>query len=236
MELIHCMALRTVRVSDSRSLLSVWTREHGRLTLAMPAGKGREAARRRALTQPLSLFEGFSNVNIMRDVQSVSKLAPSDCAPLPVAAVPTAIFLAEVLDLLLRRSEPDEALSDYLFRASRLMGSLQGAALAQFHILFLLRLSTFAGIEPDLSTYSRGSVFDMREGIFRQSPPLHGHYLDSSESRLMAALATMPPGSKKIRLDRNGRNRALDIIVEYYSLHHTTLTSLKSLDVLRQLS
>lgn len=235
MEHLQCMAMRTVKVSDSRCLVSAWSRQHGRLTFAMPAGKSREAARRRALTSPMTLFEGFANVNIAHEVQTIRSITPMFVAPANIAATPMAIFLAEILDLLLRRSEPDQALTDYLFDAARMLPTLQGTPLAQFHILFLMHLSAFAGIEPDFATYATGFVFDLREGIFRASPPLHSSFIDSNDSRIMAALASMRPGSKKIRLDRNSRNRALDIIIEYYSLHHTALNSLKSLDVLRQM-
>ena len=48
-EPLECIALRTTRISDSKSLLSVWERTRGRLTFAIPAGASREARRRRAL-------------------------------------------------------------------------------------------------------------------------------------------------------------------------------------------
>jgi len=236
METLHCLALRTVKVSDSRNLLSVWSREHGRLTFAMPAGKSREATRRRALTMPLSLFEGMSNVNMLRDVQTIRDICAIPSAPLPPGAMPTALFLTEVLDLLLRRSEPDDALSDYLFDAAATLGTLNGTALIMFHILFLYRLTIFAGIEPDSETYTRGSVFDMREGIFRLSPPLHPDYIAGMDCRVMYLLGALRPGSAAIRLNHEGRKRATDLLIRYYTLHHTPLTSLKSLDTLRQLS
>ena len=37
------------------------------------------------------------------------------------------------------------------------------------------------------------------------------------------------------RFSRRERNEALDLILEYYSLHYTSLTSLRSLDILREL-
>ena len=57
-ESLHCLALRTVRHDDRTSILSAWTAECGRVGISMPAGTGREAQRRRALTMPLAIFEG----------------------------------------------------------------------------------------------------------------------------------------------------------------------------------
>ena len=44
-EHLECIALRTTRISDSKSLLSVWERTHGRLTLPYrPARRVRRVA------------------------------------------------------------------------------------------------------------------------------------------------------------------------------------------------
>ena len=117
---IECIALRTVRVNDSRNLLSVWSRCHGRLTLAMPSGKGRESKRRRALTGPLSLFEPVVDIRPDREVATVREMIPMATSPAmllsPMRAA-GATFLAETLDVILRRTEADDILSDFLFSA-----------------------------------------------------------------------------------------------------------------------
>ncbi|MBP3537467.1 MAG: recombination protein O N-terminal domain-containing protein, partial [Muribaculaceae bacterium] len=68
---VHCIALRTVRLSDSRNLLSAWSREAGRITFAIPAGATREARRRKAMTSPLAFFEGIADIRDNRDIQTV---------------------------------------------------------------------------------------------------------------------------------------------------------------------
>lgn len=236
---IQCIALRTVRLNDSKNLLSAWSRQAGRVTFVIPAGAGREARRRRALTSPLSTFEGVCDLRSDRDVLSVR-----DVMPMPGSAAMnpsatggmTAMFLAELLDTLLRKSAPDDGLSDFLFSAVELFAGMKGRDAANFHIVFLYALAHYLGIAPDTGEYFRNAVFDMREGRFSPSAPLHDDRLEGSEARMMILIARTPlsrPG--RLPLNRDSRNRALDVILRYFSLHLVPLTSLKSLEILRMM-
>jgi len=236
---LHCIALRTVRVNDSRNLLSVWSREHGRLTFVMPAGNGREARRRRALTGPLALFEAVGDVRPDRDIITVRDLMPMPESPAmsmsPVRAA-SAPFLAEALDLLLRRTPADDILSAYLFDAISYYGTASTAAAANFHISFLYHLSVFLGIAPDIDEAAPGDYFDMREGRFISTAPLHGDYLSAADSRILLALARVPiTHCGMLRVPRHERRRAIDSILHYYSLHLCELEGLQSLPILRRI-
>ena len=73
---VKCIALRTVKVADSRNLLSVWTAGDGRLSFAVAAGHGREAARRRALMSPLATFEAVADIRPQRAIHTLRDVAP----------------------------------------------------------------------------------------------------------------------------------------------------------------
>lgn len=235
---LHCMALRTVRVNESRNLQSVWSREQGRLTFVMPAGNSREARRRRALTAPLSLFEAVGDVRPEREIITVRDLMPLPESPAmsmsPVRAA-SAAFLAEALDLLLRRTAADDLLSTYLFDAVAYYGVATAASAANFHISFLYHLSAFLGIAPDIEEYAPGYYFDMREGRFMATAPIHGDYLSAADSRMLLALSRVPlVRCGMLKVPRYERRRAIDAILHYYSLHLCELEGLQSLSILRR--
>lgn len=237
---LHCIALRTVKYNDTKNILSAWSREMGRVSIMIPSGTSREARRRRALTVPLATFAAESDIRPGRTMLSVRDLRPlPDSMAIhadPVKGL-TSIFLAETLDLILRQSEADDTLSDYLFETLRFFALLDNSrASANFHLAFLYHLTAPMGISPDVSLWRQGMVFDMREGIFRVTPPMHNDYLEPVEARTLAMIgrkgfATM----SRWRLDHNGRNEILDLILRYYAIHLAPLTSLRSLDVLRAL-
>lgn len=236
---ITCIALRTVKVSDRQDLITVWSREAGRTSFAVPAGNSAAARRRRALTSPLSVFECVADIRAGREIHTLREL---NAAPFSLALVSspakslTAIFLAEVLDNLLRKTEADAMLSQFIFASIEIFAGLPARAAANFHIIFLLRLMHFAGIEPDMGEYCRGRVFDIREGRFLVARPLHGQFLDAGECRMLSLMQRVDYfTSGRLPLSRATRNMAVDRILNYYQLHLGSLSNIKSLEILRRM-
>lgn len=239
-EPIHCLALRTVRHDDRTSILSAWSAERGRVGISMPAGSGREAQRRRALTMPLALFEGVAVCRPGRELVQVRDLRPSAVTssvhshPVKTAL---ALFLADVLDCVLRASEPDAQLSAFLFGSVRALDAIGGNALANFHLWFLRALSTLTGIAPDFGSWRPGAVFDMSEGVFRTTPPTHGRYLPPDEARAVRMLGRLTlENIGRVRLNRNDRRELLDGILDYFAMHGALSgPATRSLDILKSL-
>ncbi len=237
---LHCIALRTVRHSDSRNIVTAWSREAGRVAFAFPAGTGREARRRKAMTSPLAAFEGVCDFRPGRDIQSLRDVRPMPDS-LAMNSDPTvgliSIFLSEVLDVLLKRTTADETLSDFLFASlACLAAGLPTRAGANFHIYRLYRLTFLLGIAPDIEGYAPGLVFDMREGRFLATPPLHPDFLDADESRFAAFFDRLSVQTLAcLKLSHQERNRILDVIIRYYGIHLVSLSSLRSLSVLRDM-
>jgi DNA repair protein RecO (recombination protein O) len=232
------VALRTVKYSDRNSILLAWTAELGRVSLLMPAGAGAESRRRRALTMPLSLFEGQVDVRPGRDILTIRDMRASAVTP-ELSAHPIkitlAMFLAEVLSAVLNDSgQSDPVMWQFISESVVDLDRSADEHLANFHLLFLYRLGVMLGIEPDTSTWQPGRVFDLVDGIFRNGAPLHGKYIEAAEAQAIIALSRLTPRTVALlKLTRDERTRLLDGILQYYSLHHAQLGNLRSLDVVR---
>lgn len=238
-ESLHCLALRTVRHDDRTSILTVWSAERGRVAVSMPAGAGREAQRRRALTMPLALVEGIvvgrpgREVVRLRDLRPMAVTASLHSHPVKTAL---ALFLADVLEGVLRTTGPDEHLSEFLFGSVRALDAMtSGHGVANFHLWFLRALATLTGIAPDFGSWRPGAVFDMAEGVFRATPPLHGRFLDPGRARAVHALGRFTLDNiARVRLDRTTRREMLDGILEYFAMHGAlTGSATRSLDILK---
>ncbi len=236
-ERIDCIALRLVKHSDRSSILSAYTRQRGRMSFLVPAGNGKEAARRRAVLMPGSRFSCVANIREGNQIPNMRDVMPRgevNVFPDPVKSA-TTLFIADFMNTLLREQLPDELMFEYCdsmlaFHDSSTKG------IANFHLLFMIRMMHFAGIEPDVSTYSPGYLFDMVDGVFRDSAPLHGKYLERHEAQAVANLLRMNHRNmSRWKLSASQRNQILDRLIEYYSLHFSSLRSMKSLDVLRSL-
>ena len=233
---LKCIALRTVKYDDRRSIVSVWTAERGRLGLLVPAGASREASRRRALMMPLGLFEGEADIRPGRELFNIHDVKPLAVLPSlsdsPAKAV-TALFLAEVLDRILRDTPPDPALSRFIFESVVRLDSMNPRGAANFPLVFLARLTAFLGFEPDLSTWRKGRVFDISGGCYRPSAPISGKWLDAEEAAVAAMVQRLDfDSAQRFPMPRSVRREIISRLLEYYSIHHVPMASIHSLPVL----
>lgn len=238
-EHLRCVALRTVKYDDRHNIVTAWSVERGRVGLLVPTGASREAARRRALMMPMALFEGEADVRPDRDLFNIRDVKPLAVLP-AISSSPSktvvAMFLAEVLEKILRDSPPDLHLSEFIFKSVVTLDSLGQRGTANFPLVFLCRLGGFLGIEPDSSTWSHGMVLDMSGGVYRSSVPLNGRWLEADETAVASMIQRLTYDTAgRLALPRQLRRSVLDRILEYYTIHHAPLDSLRSLPVLRDL-
>lgn len=239
MRLLHCIALHTVRYNDRNNILTAFSLEEGRVSLLIPASASKEARRRRAITMPMSFFECIADLRHGHNIANISDVKPSLALPQLTAnpiKITVTLFLAELLGAVLRDTPEDPPLFNYLsFAAERLDRAGIGET-ANFPVHFLFRLGHFLGIEPDISTYRKGRVFDMLDGTFRDSAPLHRRFLDGDDADAVYMMSRMTwDNYGRFRFNREQRRRILSAIIDYYTAHYTSLNRLKSLEVMREL-
>lgn len=241
---LDCIALRTVRYSDRNSILTAYAREGGRMSFLLPAGGGKAAARLRALLMPMGRFECVADIRPGRDIHPIrdvrAVVLPPVCDPLRSTL---ALFMADIMSALLREPMSDPLLFDFVDNALRRLAreegaeTLRGAALLNFHLCFLVRLTRFLGIEPDWATYRPGAVLDLADGIFRALPPAHRRFLPPGESEAAASIGRMSFRNLGLyRLTRFERNTMLDRILLYYQTHFPSLGEPSSLAILRMMA
>ena len=235
---LNLIPLRVIPYSDRNSILSAYSRELGRVSFVVPSGAGREARRRRALLMPMCPGVGVADVVPGKEVLHMRD--PQPCPPMQLVVsdplrASMAMFLSEVLLHVLRQSEGEPALFDFVRNAAVRLNS-PDVVVGNFHIVFLCRLLVFLGIAPDVASYRPGMLFDMADAVFRVSAPMHGRYLTADETAAAAALGRMTWENMHLyKYTRAQRARVLDGLLEYLSLHHVGLSGLKSLDVMRDL-
>lgn len=236
---LDCISLRITRYNDRHSILTALSRQQGRISLLISSGGGREATRRRAILQPGGRFSCEADLrDVAGRIPPIRDVAPRGSAAAtadPMQSIIT-LFLVDFLNTILRDSQPDPLLFDFVEGMLGRLETLEGRALANFHLLFLVKISRYLGVEPDLSTYRPGYIFDMTDAVFRPTTPVSGPFLDHAESAAAARLLRINGRNLgRYALSAAQRNRALDVILQYYTLHFASLRAMKSVDVVRSL-
>lgn len=232
------IVLHTIPYNDKYSIVYTYTEAFGRVSYLVARSRGKKSPVSRALFMPLSVLEMEVEHLNKRDLQRIREAKL--CFPLsglltdPVKNV-LALFLAEVLFRVVKETEPDPRLFDYLSRSIRLL-EYADKGIANYHLVFLLGLLQYMGIFPNVDSYREGSYFNMLDGEFTDRIPLHRHYLNREESAFFARLLRI--SFENMSLYVFSRRERVDIIhhiLAYYRLHLPDFTEIKSLPILQSL-
>ena len=237
-EKLRGIVLNTIRYSDKHNIVHIYTDGRGLMSFAVPQGKTQAARMRNALLMPLSLVDIEAGVrpgrdlSILREVRRNYPLATIYSDPVKNAI---ALFISELLAHVIQEPEGNDPLFRYIEQAVQLLEQLPGHV-ANFHICFLYQLGQFIGIQPDIDSYHEGYWFNMSEGVYTQHPHAGAKMLPPSQAQVLPLLSRMTfDNMHHFKFTREQRNEMLEIILGYYRLHHSTLGTLRSPDVLKQL-
>ena len=146
-----------------------------------------------------------------------------------------ALFLAEFLYRALKEEAENAPLFAYLVHSVLWLDACD-TNFANFHLVFLMRLSRFLGLHPNVEGYAEGDCFDLLNACFVAESPRHGMYVGPQEASHISLLMRMNYETMHLfAMSRRERNRCLEIINEYYRLHLPDFPELKSLPVLQEL-
>ncbi len=231
------VVLSTVKYGDSGVVVQMLTDRYGRQSyLVQGVRSSRGKGSKMALLQPLFIlaFEGLesphSDLHKMREVQNdvVFKSLPYDIRKSTIA-----LFMAEVLYRLVGESEANEPLFDFVYHSVCALDELE-EGVANFHLWFLANLSRYLGYFPG-NEHQKGCWFDMREGLYTRTMPLHDHTMSAAEAELLRDLTeTDLECLGEIPLNREQRVAMLSRLVEYYSIHLEAIRSVRSIEILQE--
>ena len=229
--------LHQIKYTDSGIVAQMYTRKFGRQSFLIRGMRRRKSGRHNILFQPMFILDLEINykesreMNVLREF-SVAFSPYNIYSDIRKSCI--AMFLGEVLTAVLREESAHDELYDYLERSVIYFdGCKEGYS--SFHIAFLAGLSSFLGFEPGQRRSADDVFFDMNNGTFVPSPPLHGNYAGPDISSVLARVfASSFDRIGEISMNGALRNDVLDTLLKYYSLHLSGLRKIHSLDVLKE--
>ena len=224
--------------NDTSSIVHAYTEMFGRTSYLIARQRKRKTMASYALFMPLSVVELEVEHLKTRDIQRVKEaklcFAMSSIPTHPVKNT-IALFLAEVLFRLIRMKEADPKLFDYLFNSIRYLEILE-QGIANFHLVFLIHLSRYLGIFPNVESYAPGVFFDLLNGVFTTLAPTHPHYLSQEESSIFHRILRLNYENMALHsFSRKERTTIIHYILTYYRLHFPDFPEIKSLAVMQSL-
>ena len=139
------------------------------------------------------------------------------------------LFLSEILSNVLKEEEKNDGLFNFLTAALQYLDNED--QFSNFHLLFLLKLTRYLGIQPE-NRNDNYAYFNLESGIFEDSN--HGVYSISGENLtlLKRLLGTNFDALNSIKINAKQRQEFLNMLLYYFELHLGSFKKPKSLQVL----
>ena len=232
------IVLRTLKYSDSLMIADIFTATRGRLSFLVPVSRSKSCKVRSVLFQPLAMLTFKANYRPGRGLTRVAEVQPYvmySSIPYEPCKSAVALYLSEFLTRALHEESDNESLFTFLEYSLRWFDEVQDGY-ANFHLLFLMRLTRFLGISPNLEDATRCHYFDLAAGCFCGVQPLHGNFLPAAQAlELFNFLFSEYGDAASFAMNRQRRGEILDFLQRYYRLHIPDFPELKSAEVLKEL-
>jgi DNA repair protein RecO (recombination protein O) len=146
-----------------------------------------------------------------------------------------AVFMIELLQKCLKQPEPNPELFYFMEDALMTLDQSDFKVQANFPLFFSLHLAGFFGLRID-DNYSEKRIFlDLREGYFTEERPPHPHYLQNPLSEISSHILKImqPDELAGLSLNKEKRRLLMAAYEDFYSIHITGFTALRTLPILR---
>lgn len=226
------------RYNDDSAIVDIYTLSRGSVSfLVRDRRRQRKSGTQTMLLRPLNIIELVFDYRPSASLQRIQELHIGHCyTSLPYNPIKEtiALFLSEFLHNALRREVQNPDLYHYiLYNLQWLDAAHEG--LANFHVVFLTRMTFYLGFWPNIDRRRMLPFFDMKDSIATDTEPEHNFFIKGEEAALLPKLLRMNlHNMHRFRLTREQRGRVLDLLTAYYRLHVPEFRELRSLAVLRE--
>ncbi|MFI3331966.1 MAG: DNA repair protein RecO [Rikenellaceae bacterium] len=232
------VVLSTVKYGDSSMVAQLLTDVGGRQSFMVQGVRStRGRGSKLALFQPLFAleFEGAEptrgELHRFREVHSGITLHKT---PFDVRRSTIALFIAEVLYRLIKESEANERLFEFVWGSVEALDNIE-EGVANFHLWFLSNLTRVMGFSPT-NNYSKGCWFDIKEGCYTSEKPLHNLLLDPDMAMILRDMIECDVRHLgEVGLNRHQRVSFLEALMSYYGYHLESIHSVQSISILMEL-
>lgn len=229
--------LHTLKYSENSTIATIYTSQFGRTSYMVHGANKKKSKFRSAFFQPLSLLELDVYHTPGKDIQTIKDIRvfyPFTSIPFNPVKNSLALFIAEVLFKALRQTDPDENLYHFLENSIQVLDYCE-EGLANYHLVFLMKLSRYLGFEPN-GEGDEDKYFDLLNGVFISQQPIHSHFLmPEATANFTKIMHADYINMQSIVLTREQRLKMLETLIEYYKLHMADFHGLNSLPVLHAL-
>lgn len=232
------LVLHVVKFGDNQLIVDFLTEALGRLAFMIRMPKSSKSRLKRQYFQPMSVltleFDYRANARLQR-LKDAAIALPFIDIPVSPYKMSMVMFLSEFLYHTTRNEQQNVPLFNFVVSSLQWLDLAQ-TGFANFHIVFMIRLTLFLGIAPNVEDAELGEYFDLMEGRHVRFVPAHSWFLNQQDSFRMRDLLRLRYQTMHLyTMSRQERNQCVEVIMKYYRLHMPDFPEMKTLPILQEL-
>jgi DNA repair protein RecO (recombination protein O) len=170
----------------------------------------------------------------MQRVKDVSSAPVLQSIPYDIVKSSIVIFLNEMIYKSIKQQHEDEVMFEFIAKSIELLDHSEHG-IANFHLIFLLKLTRFLGFYPDLGGAEKFSFFDLKDGVFVSSQPPHTFFIEADlKTYWLQLFKNSIENFDSLKITSAVRKVLLNKIIEYYSFHIEDFGMVKSHEILEE--
>jgi DNA repair protein RecO (recombination protein O) len=232
------IVLHQVNYSETSIIATFYTEAFGRQSYIINGIRNTKSKQKTGVIQPLFLLEIEAYYKSGREIQRLKEFRLDyiyQSLTYDVVKRSITLFLSEVLFKILRNEESDTELFQFIHQSLILYDELKQGT-ANFHLWFLANLLGYLGLQPQNNYSETYRWFDMKNGRFLITKPIHPTTPDPDYSRLLSMLFSYRlEDINLIALNGIQRTHLLEYLLEYYSIHFERMGKINSIMILSEL-
>ena len=231
------VVLNTLKYGENGMVVQMLTSAFGRQSyMVQGVGSSRGRSSKKALFQPMFALE-FEGVESSRQqlhrFGEVHSGLVLQSIPFDVRKSTISLFMAEVLYRLVKESEANEMLFDFVWGSVEALDAAE-EGVANFHLWFLSNLCRFLGFSPG-NEYMPEAWFNIAEGLYTTECPPREYRISQENALILRDMLECDVRYLgEIGLNRHQRVDFLAALLAYYSYHLDTINSVQSIRILQE--
>ena len=222
------VVIGTLKYGEKGMVVQMLTSTLGRQSyMVQGLGSRRGHGSRQALFQPMFAleFEGLESPKM-----EMHRLGEVHAG---IVLQSIALFMAEVLYRLVKESEANAMLFDFVWGSVEALDAAS-EGVANFHLWFLSNLCRFLGFSPG-NEYMPAAWFDIAEGLYTVTAPPREHAMSQENAMILRDMLECDVRYLgEVGLNRRQRVDFLESLLAYYAYHLDTIHTVQSIRILQE--
>ncbi len=226
--------IRVLKYSETSIILDALTSDHGLKSFIVSGVRSPKSKTQSSVLQVMNIVQlsyYHKNNDQLQRIKEFSYGHIYSNLQIEVLRSAVGIFMIECSRNTIKEKEENPALYAFIKQNFISLDTLAIEALSSFYIHYLIDLTVYLGFYPMNNYTDENIYFDLLNGNFTPDSIDSRYTMDTTSSKILSQLLKNEDTSGIKKADKE---KIVDYLIQYYTLHIESFKTLKSLEVLRE--